>query len=184
MVLLASALILAMTRNIKSVAAQVSETCKAETQELQSEEGLNNALDSLLTQYQENFDNLCRASPGEGFECGVTFDGANADYESLCQQAGGQIFLRQVELTCGVSYVLEPTFDLGAVPICIGASCDPQAIEPNDLEYLRVDTFVDELQLVGCEAGVEGSGARIVHPRAISSRLLAVVAIAALQLVR
>jgi len=138
------------------VHAAVSDQCKQETLVLQSDEFLNMVQNDLYEIYVKDYNDVCDIL---GAKCSLKFDGDNKTYVAACEDKGGQVFTRIVEVSCGVDPVTI-NYDLGKVPVCIGASCDPQAIEDDELNETRVQELLSNLRLTGCSTQFSGASNR------------------------
>ena len=144
-----------------SCQALISEECRQETETLLNTEVLEFALEGLLKEYQDDYDQTCDfdLTPGStNVGCRLKFSGDNnnATYTELCNEKGGKIYLRDVFLKCGVS-IATYEHDLGQVPICIGTSCNTTQIQAGDINEPLMDDFVTSLSFTGCKGAISAA---------------------------
>ena len=138
------------------VSATVSPQCAQETKKLQADSFLSMVQDDLYNSYHADVDRLCDFSSFTKPECGLEFDGNNKTFVAACEDKGGQVLTRPVVFRCGYS-VATFNMDLGYVPTCIAASCNASAVKPHEMNDTRVEQFLWDISVTGCDADLSGA---------------------------
>lgn len=138
----------------------ISPDCRNATDLLSEDEELTMALESLLEEYRQEFQDTCPLALTNTV-CDVTYGGNsnNTLYYNMCLERGGQIFEHGVILQCGLP-PLNIDQDLGVVPQCIANECDMLA-DNFDISVLgtneNITNFAASLDNGGCAGKVESS---------------------------
>lgn len=139
--------------------SEVSEQCKAETQAIAANSGVNKSTIDLLEKYDDRWNDEC-INKLTNRNCKVKYgnDSLSDTYELVCEAAGGSIFHHELNFVCGPNFA-PYSFDLGFIPRCVGTSCNvtDQALG-GVLENEYIDEWVDSFDIYACEAQLE-SGA-------------------------
>ena len=143
------------TNNI--VNAGVSDQCKRETKALHEDDFLRGVQRSLYQKYIDEIEATCDIGL-HNFECDYQFLGNNKTYLAACAEKGGQIFRRNTHVICGIDPVTLSYF-LGAIPACIGASCNPSKVEWNELNETNVKQLLEDLDYLVQDLTVNGCAA-------------------------
>jgi hypothetical protein len=73
---------------------------------------------------------------GSTLTCSYDFSAAQSNYDSVCEAAGGQVYLTGFDINCDVSangQNGQVTYQFASLPECLGMSCDTTKIQ--DMEY-------------------------------------------------
>jgi hypothetical protein len=127
---------------------EISEECRLETEPFLTEPNLAVAQSIVFEDYTESFNSKCDLGFGS-IGCSVKFEGDQRTYRALCEGQGGQLYKRPAVLNCLLGTV---EYDLGYIPTCVGSSCNITNVEPGDVVTAQVETFLNNLTIVGCEA--------------------------------
>lgn len=138
---------------VSADAAEITDTCREETQPLLQDTNLQIAQSVIFEDYTASFNDKCDVGL-DNVGCSIKFEGDERTYNALCSGSNGQIYKRPVVLKCGFG-VYE--YDLGYIPTCVGSSCNVTNVGPSDVETEQVDKFLSNLTLTGCKADSSSS---------------------------
>jgi hypothetical protein len=154
------------------VNAALNGTCLAETEPLLQDPSLVVAQGIIFQDYNASYQDACSLGLSD-LGCDISFQGDERTYTALCESLGGQLYQRPVVLSCAFGAI---KYDLGHIPICVGASCNISNVEPNDVITDQVQSFLNNLTFTGCSAEGAGEGSTSSAAASDTTTIMAIIA--------
>ena len=142
-----------VTLLLVATSSEITEECRQETEPLLTDSNLAIAQSVIFEDYTASFNDKCDFSL-QDVGCSIEFEGDARTYKALCEGQGGQVFNQPVVLSCLLGTV---EYDLGSIPTCVGPSCNLTSITTEDLSTEQSEAFLDNLTIIGCEAGTSAA---------------------------